>query len=115
MVGYLMGCFLGPSRLRPGPDDIHRNPPRFVAGEQLARCTAAGLFLDMNIGERLPIVVLDDEASGVRLLNVPRRWEAAARSSRLRRGALASTLAAGGLVSAMLCRHLKSHFAIAGA
>ena len=34
----------------------------------------ATLLFEVHVGQRLPVVILHDEAGGVRLLNVPRRW-----------------------------------------
>jgi hypothetical protein len=36
-----------------------RNPPCFVAGEQLRRCASARLVLAIDVGERLPVGVAD--------------------------------------------------------
>jgi len=37
--------------------DIHRNPPRLVAGEQLGRRSPAGLTFEINVSELLAVVV----------------------------------------------------------
>ena len=52
------------------------NAPGFIAGEELRRRSPAGLLLEIDIGERQAAVILHDEA-GVRLLDGPRRREAA--------------------------------------
>jgi hypothetical protein len=41
---------------------VGRNAPRFVAGEQVGRRSASGLSLEIDVGERLPVSVADDEA-----------------------------------------------------
>ena len=51
--------------------------PGFVAREQIGGRASAGVTLEIYVRERLAVVVLDDEAGGVCLLNVPRRREAA--------------------------------------
>ena len=40
----------------------------FVAGEQIRRRATAGVLLEVHVGERLAVVVLDDEAGGVCLV-----------------------------------------------
>jgi hypothetical protein len=55
--------------------NIHRNPPRLVFGEQLRRRSAAGLILEIDIGQLLPGAVRHDKA-GVQFLDSPRRREA---------------------------------------
>ena len=61
--------------------DVGGDAPRLVAGEQLRRCAAARLLLEIDVGERLPVGVADDEAPpmqlGVGLVDGPRRREAA--------------------------------------
>jgi hypothetical protein len=56
--------------------DIRRYPPRFVAREQLAGDSSAGLILAIREGECLPVVVADDEARRG-LFDGPGRREAA--------------------------------------
>ena len=57
---------------------VHRHPPGPVAGKQLGRRAPSRLILEIDIGQRLPVVVADDEA-GVRPLDGPGRREAAGR------------------------------------
>ena len=52
------------------------NPPGLVVSEQLGRRSTTRLVLEIDVGERLPIGVADDEA-GVGLLGGPGRREAA--------------------------------------
>ena len=62
--------------------DVGGDAPGLVAGEQLGRCAAARLLLEIDVGERLPVGVADDEAPpmqlGVGLVDGPgrrkRRW-----------------------------------------
>jgi hypothetical protein len=49
---------------------IGSNAPRLVAGEELGRRAPPRLVLEIDVGERLPVVVADDEA-GVRPLGGP--------------------------------------------
>lgn len=56
--------------------DVHRNAPRFVLGHELGRRAPAGLFLVIDIGQRLPVGVIDDE-TGWAFLDGPGRREAA--------------------------------------
>ena len=72
--------------------DVDGDAPGLVAGEQLGRRSPPEFILAIDVGERLPISVADDEA-GVGLLDGPGRREAARR----RRGA---TIAKG-------CSHLR--------
>jgi len=58
--------------------EVHRHPPRLVLGEQLGRWSSAGLLLEIEIAERLPGAVADDEAAVVCLLVRP-GWQEAAR------------------------------------
>jgi hypothetical protein len=41
--------------------DIHRDPPRLVFGEQLGGRSPARLFLEIDIRERLSVVVADEK------------------------------------------------------
>jgi hypothetical protein len=43
--------------------DVGGDAPGLVAGEQLGRRTPSRLILEMDVGQRLPAVVPDDEAS----------------------------------------------------
>ncbi len=57
--------------------EVRRHSSRLVASEQLGRRSPAGLILEVEIGERLPGTVADDEAGVVRLIDRPGRREAA--------------------------------------
>jgi hypothetical protein len=41
--------------------NIHRDPPRLVAGEQLRRRSPAGLVLEVDVGERLAAAIAHDQ------------------------------------------------------
>jgi hypothetical protein len=56
--------------------DVGRNPPRLVAGEQLARGAPTGLILTIDEGQRLLVGVAHDE-TGRGFFDGPRRREAA--------------------------------------
>ena len=57
--------------------DVRGDAPGLVAGEQLGRRTSSRLLLlEIEVGQRLPVGVADDEA-GVGLLDGPGRREAA--------------------------------------
>lgn len=56
---------------------FHRNAQRLIAREQVRRGSPAKLILEIDIRQRVAVIVFDDEAGGVRLLNVPGRREAA--------------------------------------
>ena len=56
--------------------DVGRDPPRLVRVSRMRRRAPAGLLLEIDVGERVPVVVPDDEA-GVRLFGDLRRREAA--------------------------------------
>ena len=58
---------LGPQQFRP-LGDVGGDPPCLVAGEKVCRRATARLFLAIDAGERLPVVIADDEA-GVGLLD----------------------------------------------
>jgi hypothetical protein len=47
-------------------ENIHRNPPRLIFGEQFRRRPPSRLILVIDIGERLSVVVADDKAGGSR-------------------------------------------------
>ena len=57
--------------------EVRRHAPHLVAGQQLGRRAATGLLLEIEISERLTVLVADDEARVVVLLDGPRRREAA--------------------------------------
>jgi hypothetical protein len=46
--------------------DIHRDPSRLILAEQLGCRSPAGLILEINVGELLPVVVADNKAGGSR-------------------------------------------------
>ena len=93
---------------QPGSRDYHKShrppasssgslaiPPCLVAGEKVCRRATARLFLAIDAGERLPVVIADDEA-GVGLLDEPGRREAAlGHGSALGRARHAPQMAAG--------------------
>ena len=56
--------------------DIRRDPSRLVFAEQLSRRSPPRLILEIDIGERLSVVVAHDEV-GVQFIDEPGRWEAA--------------------------------------
>ena len=60
--------------------DIGGDAPGLVAGEQMCRRAPSRLLLEIDVGERLPVAVADDEA-GVGVLDGPRRRESGGRSS----------------------------------
>jgi hypothetical protein len=70
-------CFLRARtlrRLRPPQQlrqlgDVGGDALRFVACQQVRRRSATGLILEVDVRQRLPVVILPDEAGGVRLLN----------------------------------------------
>ena len=53
--------------------EVGGDAARLVAGQQLGRRTSARLLLEVDIGERVAAVILDDEAGGVGFFNVS-RW-----------------------------------------
>ena len=71
--------------------DIDGYAPRLVAGQQVCRRAASRLILEIDVGERLPIGIADDEA-GVGLLGGPGRREAARRHRQPQISAPISTL-----------------------
>jgi hypothetical protein len=56
--------------------DVGSDAPRLIFAQQLRRCLSPRLILEIDVGERLPVVVAHDEAS-VGLVGGPRRREAA--------------------------------------
>ena len=62
---------------------VRGDPPGLVAGEELGRRAPARLLLEIDVGERLPVAIANDEA-GVGLLDGPGRREAARRPKRVR-------------------------------
>ena len=64
--------------------EVHRHPPRLIPGEQLCRRSAAGLILEIEIRQRLPGVVADDETGVVGLLDRPGREAARDAGFRIR-------------------------------
>jgi hypothetical protein len=71
--------------------DIGGDPPCLVAGEQLRSRAAARLFVEIDVSERLTVLVPDGE-TGLLLLDRPGRREAARR----RHGGIIGSVAAGG-------------------
>jgi hypothetical protein len=67
---------IGPCLTRSQFSDIRPYAPGLVAGEEVCRRPAPRLLLEIDVGERLPGGVADDEA-GVGLLDGSRRREAA--------------------------------------
>ena len=61
--------------------DVGGDAPRFVAGEEVRRRTSSRLPLEIDVSERLPISIADDEGPttqlGVGLVDGPGRREAA--------------------------------------
>ncbi len=57
--------------------EVRRQAAGLVLGQQLGRRSPTGFVLEIEIPERLPDVVADDEARVVVLLNRPGRREAA--------------------------------------
>jgi len=49
--------------------EFSRHPPRLVPGQPVGRRAALGLVVKVEIGERLPRGVADDEASGRALID----------------------------------------------
>ena len=41
--------------------EVRRHPPRLVAGQQLSRPASPRLVLEIEVAERLPVVIADDE------------------------------------------------------
>jgi hypothetical protein len=58
--------------------DICSDPARFVSRQQTGGGTSTGLRLEINVSQRLTVVVADDEATAVMFFDVP-RWREAAR------------------------------------
>ena len=63
--------------MTPAPWRVDRHPPRLVLGEQFGREAPTGLVLEVEIRQCLSILVADDEAGVVVLLDRPRRRETA--------------------------------------
>jgi hypothetical protein len=42
--------------------EVRRHPPRLIPGQQLGRRAQTELFLEVEIRQRLPVLVADDEA-----------------------------------------------------
>jgi hypothetical protein len=83
----MCGCNLVTPRLSAGPQqlrqlgDVGGHAPRFIAGEEMRRRAMLQLPLEIDVSERLPISIADDEAPpiqvGVSLVSRPGRREAA--------------------------------------
>ena len=50
---------------------------RLIAREQISGRAPSGFALEINVSQRLTVVVADDEAASVVLFDIPRRREAA--------------------------------------
>ena len=59
------------------PGDVGRYPPRLIATEQVGGRVPAGLRLIVDVAQRLPVVIPDDEAASIVLFDVPWWREAA--------------------------------------
>jgi len=57
------------------------DPSSFVPGQQFRCASPTGIFFEVDVGECLPVVVPDDEATPILFLDVPGRWEALHRST----------------------------------
>ena len=57
--------------------DVDGDAPRFVLGQQVRRSASARLVLEVDIGQRVAVVIADDEAGMVRLIDGPRWRETA--------------------------------------
>jgi hypothetical protein len=57
--------------------EVYSDPPSLVLGEQVGRRASARLVLEVEIAERLTVLVADDEAGVVVLFERSRRREAA--------------------------------------
>jgi hypothetical protein len=61
--------------------DVGGDPPRFVTRHQVRRRAPAGFVLEIDVGQRVPVGVADDEAVlaelGIGVVDRPRRREAA--------------------------------------
>jgi hypothetical protein len=66
----------GSDQLRSVGRHVGRDPPRLILGEQLSRRTPPRFVLEIDIGERLSVVVAHDKSSGL-FPDGPRRREAA--------------------------------------
>jgi Circularly permutated YpsA SLOG family len=63
------------------PHDVGGDAPGFVAGEQMSRRATARLLLEIDVGQRLPVAVVDGGALAIqRWIGAPRRSRAAASS-----------------------------------
>ena len=56
--------------------EIHRQPPGFVLGQHIGSRASAGLFLEVKIAKLLSVLVADDEAGVVYVLDGPGRRKA---------------------------------------
>jgi hypothetical protein len=53
--------------------NIHRNPPRLIPRQQFRRRSSPRLILEIDIGERLTVMVVDNKAGGLFLDRPGRR------------------------------------------
>jgi hypothetical protein len=65
--------------------EVRRHATRLVLGQQVRRRTSSGLVLEVEVAERLSVLVAEDEARIVVLLDDPRRREAASGPDYVRR------------------------------
>jgi hypothetical protein len=63
-------------RSRRQPGHVGRNPPRLVTREQVGGGASSRLILIVDVAQRLPVMVTDNETGVVRLINCPRSREA---------------------------------------
>jgi hypothetical protein len=61
--------------------DIHRDPSCLVFGEQFCRQSSSRLILEIGVGERLSVVIADDE-TGVGFLDVEAAGSGGARAKK---------------------------------
>ena len=59
--------------------EVNRQSPRLVLGPQIGGRAPAGLILELEIGKLQSVLVTDDEADIVHLVDRPRRRETAGR------------------------------------
>ena len=64
--------------------EIRCNPPRLIACKQIGRRAPVGLVLEIDVGKRLPVAVLHNEAGVVGLLDRPWRRDPAVTFSPVR-------------------------------
>lgn len=72
-------CSLRPLQQLRQLRDVGGDATRLVARQQVGGSAPAGFLLEVHIGQRVAVVILDDEAGGVRSSMGPGRREAARR------------------------------------